>query len=121
MIYKKAIETALREALLIPDFQTLMVLRIPELHPEIILVTKSGRSYKGKFFVVMEKFSRDLRYEVWSIYRRMRNITVICDEPPLGATMVYQNQFLMQETDMGQELFAIFSSWRRLFAQHSFA
>ena len=97
MNYKQAMKTALDNTLNSEDFYILTIINIDlAFHPEKIVVTRTGRVFKGDCIKIFTNFTEAILTDVQGHYIYLKAEGQIDDEPQGGSLREFQKRFLTE-------------------------
>ena len=115
MLFQPALDGLLRATLAEPGHQLLTAIKVPQIEPSMIFVTKNGQVYKGTHRSLKEQFSMTIRHEVWTKYQTIR--PQISDEPELGWTISSQKIYFDDNVMFKSAMCETLMTWYRAYSR----
>jgi small nuclear ribonucleoprotein (snRNP)-like protein len=112
MNYKQAMKTALDQTLNSHEFHILTVMNIDlTFHPEHIVITQTGRVFKGNCIKIYENFTNAVLTDVQGHYIYLKAEGQIDNEPSGGSLRKFQKQFLTETFNFENQIEQILGNY----------
>jgi hypothetical protein len=117
MIYISVLSILLQETLQDPNHHLLAAVRVREIAPQMVFVTRNGKAFRGSLNRVKEQYSLAIRHQIWVRYQTVRTVNTeeLTDEPELGFTIAVQKEQLERFLDLEGKLASILTAWVRTY------
>jgi hypothetical protein len=110
--YKNVLQWTLVGIFKAKNHQLLTVVRVPEILPEIIVVMKSGKIYRGTPRDVYHKFRQAVIDDTFTHFFTIRDRIEIVHEPLFSTRYTAHSRYLSRFTSFDYRLYQTFRSWR---------